>query len=54
MMENSIYQLKITLMGSQPVIWRRILVPGNILLSRLHKVIQTTMGSSPSEGPATH
>jgi hypothetical protein len=39
-----IYQLKITLIGSKPLIWRRILVDENILLSNLHKVIQTAMG----------
>jgi len=45
---QSVYQLKITLVGSKPSIWRRILVPGNIGLSRLHDVIQTAMGWSDS------
>jgi len=38
------YQLKITLLGIVPPIWRRIQVPGGIKLSRLHDVIQVAMG----------
>lgn len=38
------YQLKITLLGSEPSIWRQILVPSNIELIVLHDVIQVTMG----------
>ena len=38
-----IYQLKIILMDINPVIWRRVLVPADITLDRLHLVIQTTM-----------
>ena len=38
------YQLKISLHGSKPVIWRRVVVPSTILLDRLHMVIQTVMG----------
>ena len=37
-------QLKITLMGSKPSIWRRLHVPDNIKLSRLHDVFQIVMG----------
>jgi hypothetical protein len=40
----SIYQLKITLRGIQPPIWRRVLTPGNIALLALHDIIQTAMG----------
>ena len=40
----SIYQLKATLQGSHPVIWRRIQVLGDIPLSRLHAVLQIVMG----------
>ncbi len=38
------YQLKITLRGSKPPIWRRLVVPADIKLSVLHAVIQTAMG----------
>jgi len=38
------YQLKIELEGVSPPIWRRVLVPGNISLGRLHAVIQLVMG----------
>jgi len=39
-----IYQLKVSLRGSRPPIWRRILVPGRFSLSKLHEVIQIAMG----------
>src|SRR6516165_7069339 len=39
-----IYELKITLRGSNPAIWRRIQVPGSINLNRLHDVFQVVMG----------
>jgi hypothetical protein len=39
-----IYQLKITLDGSKPPIWRRVQVPGSITLAKLHHVIQAAMG----------
>jgi hypothetical protein len=42
--QTNIYQLKITLQGSKPRIWRRFLVPGNYRLSKLHRVIQIVMG----------
>jgi Plasmid pRiA4b ORF-3-like protein len=42
--EPATYQLKITLMGISPPIWRRIQVPGTILLSELHDVIQAGFG----------
>ena len=38
------YQLKIELKRSKPKIWRRIVVPADLLLSDLHKVLQTVMG----------
>jgi len=34
------YRLRITLQGLHPPIWRRIVVPGDITLDRLHDVIQ--------------
>ncbi|GAA1971817.1 plasmid pRiA4b ORF-3 family protein [Amycolatopsis minnesotensis] len=39
---DPVYQVKITLIGLE--VWRRVLVPANIRLDRLHRVIQNTMG----------
>ena len=38
------YQMKITLKGIRPPIWRRVQVPGSIRLAGLHAVIQTVFG----------
>jgi hypothetical protein len=38
------YQLKVSLKGVRPPIWRRILVPANIKFDTLHEVIQIVMG----------
>jgi hypothetical protein len=38
------FQIKITLRGSKPPIWRRVVVPVDIRLDKLHDVIQTVMG----------
>ncbi len=37
-------QLKVTLKGSRPAIWRRVHVPGDCNLAELHKAIQDAMG----------
>ena len=42
--EPRVYELKVTLEGSAPAIWRRIRVPGDVTLARLHRILQTTMG----------
>jgi hypothetical protein len=42
--EPSIYQLKVTLLGIKPPIWRRFHVPGDMNLGKLHQVIQEVMG----------
>ncbi len=41
---RNIYQLKVTLAGSRPPIWRRVLVPGDMVLGQLHLVLQIAMG----------
>lgn len=38
------YQLKVTLNDATPPIWRRILVPSDIQLGKLHIVLQVAMG----------
>jgi hypothetical protein len=40
---QAVYQIKIVLLGTRPPIWRRILVPANFTLARLHYVIQAAM-----------
>ena len=42
--DGPVYQLKITLKGSKPPIWRRVLVSSRIELEQLHHVIQTVFG----------
>lgn len=41
---HSVYQLRVTLIGSTPPIRRTILAPGSITLKRLHMVLQKAMG----------
>lgn len=41
---DTIYQLKITLKGIRPPIWRRFQVPADATLAELHEIIQKTMG----------
>jgi hypothetical protein len=40
----TVYQIKVTLEGSKPTIWRRLLVPANLTLGDLHYIIQIAMG----------
>src|SRR5438132_1254434 len=40
----AIYRLKVTLIGTQPPIWRRLQVPGNASLGWLHAVLQVAIG----------
>jgi Plasmid pRiA4b ORF-3-like protein len=39
-----VYAIKVTLLGTRPPVWRRILVPCEITLRNLHRTLQTTMG----------
>ncbi|MBX7243771.1 MAG: plasmid pRiA4b ORF-3 family protein [Bacteroidia bacterium] len=39
-----IFQIQIELRGFKPKIWRRVLVPENILLPDFHEIIQISMG----------
>jgi hypothetical protein len=41
---TSIHQVKVTLLGIRPPIWRRLQVASSINLRRLHDVIQEAMG----------
>jgi len=41
---DTIYQIKISLIGAKPPIWRTVLVPGNIGLAAFHDIIQFTIG----------
>ncbi len=40
----TVYQLKITLKGARPPIWRRLLVPSDTTFDRLHGYLQSAMG----------
>lgn len=40
----SVYQLKVSLREITPPIWRRVQVPGDITLAKLHRVVQIVMG----------
>jgi hypothetical protein len=39
-----VYQLKVTLKGARPPIWRRMHVSDQITLAKLHRIFQVTMG----------
>jgi hypothetical protein len=39
-----IYQIKVTLLRTDPPVWRRLLVPAQATLAHLHDVLQATMG----------
>jgi hypothetical protein len=41
---QDVYQIKITLLGTEPPIWRRLLVPSSMTLEQLHDALQTVMG----------
>ena len=39
-----IYRLRVTLAGTEPPVWRSVLVSGNMTIKKLHLVIQAAMG----------
>jgi hypothetical protein len=39
-----VYQIKVTLKGSRPPIWRRIQVASDTTLAQLHRILQRVMG----------
>ena len=41
---DAVYQLKVTLKGSRPPIWRRLLVRADTRLAKLHDILQVAMG----------
>ncbi|MGE5378656.1 MAG: plasmid pRiA4b ORF-3 family protein, partial [Bacteroidota bacterium] len=41
---KTIYQMKVTLIGSKPPIWRRFLVEDTVTLGKLHEILQIVMG----------
>ncbi|WP_433130946.1 plasmid pRiA4b ORF-3 family protein [Micromonospora sp. CA-240977] len=43
-MPRQIFQLKMSLAGVRPPVWRRVLVPAGYTLDRLHRVAQHAMG----------
>ncbi len=43
-----VFTLKVTLADTQPPVWRRLMIPSDITLLRLHNVIQVAMGWSNS------
>ena len=43
--------LKITLVDTRPPVWRQVIVPADITLTRLHTVFQTAVGWGGGSGP---
>jgi hypothetical protein len=41
---QEIYQIKVTLLGTDPPIWRRVLVPSDLTLEQVHDVLQLAIG----------
>ena len=42
--KDTVYQIKVTLGYIDPPVWRRILVPADATLFRLHEILQAVMG----------
>jgi len=43
-MKNTRFQIKVTLKGIRPPVWRRLLIPADCTMDALHGAIQTAMG----------
>ncbi len=43
-LDHRVYQLKVTLKYTKPPIWRRIQVPADVTLYKLHQILQALMG----------
>ena len=41
---STVYQLKVSLAGARPAIWRRVLVEPTTSFADLHRIIQASMG----------
>lgn len=41
---DEIYQIKVTLLWTKPPIWRRLLIPADLTLAKVHDVLQSAMG----------
>jgi hypothetical protein len=41
---QEIYQIKVILLGMDPPIWRRLMVPADLTLEQLHHILQLAMG----------
>ncbi|MBI2323981.1 MAG: plasmid pRiA4b ORF-3 family protein [Chloroflexi bacterium] len=41
---DDVFQLRVSLMGINPPIWRRVLVPQDVTLPQLHVILQIVMG----------
>ena len=41
---SEVFQLKVTLLGTMPPIWRRLLAPADLTLAQMHDVLQASMG----------
>lgn len=44
MSNDKAYQIKISIIGSEPLVWRRVIIPADVTFRRLHDVIQFSMG----------
>ncbi len=42
--DSRIYQVKVTLRGVKPPVWRRLIVASSIALSKLHDILQVAFG----------